>query len=118
VAPISLTVRSISNLCASSLRRGNPLHAPLRHQRAERCGLQRLVKELHVLGAGLVAHRRRAVGGDQNRRQLGAEALPQLGDGGETGAAVEVAALTLFCFLDFRHGELPACDIGRARCGC
>ena len=38
------------------LRRGDPLHAPLRHQRAQRRRLERLVQHLDVLRARLVAH--------------------------------------------------------------
>ena len=52
--------------------RGHALHAPLRDQRAQRRGLDRLVEHLDAGGAGLLAHARRAVGGDQDRRQVGA----------------------------------------------
>ena len=73
-----------------SLRRGDPLHPPLRHQRAQRRGLERLAQHLNVVLARLVAHVRRAVGGDQDRRQVGAEPAAQLDDGVDAVAVVEM----------------------------
>ena len=59
------------------LRRRHAQHAPLREQRAQRRRLERLVQHLDALRARLLAHRRRAVGGDQDRRQVAAEARAQ-----------------------------------------
>ena len=62
------------------LRRRHALHPPLRDQRAQRGGLERLVQHLDVARARFLAHQRRAVGGDQDRRQVGAEAPAQRRD--------------------------------------
>ena len=72
------------------LRRRHPRHAPLRDQRAQRRRLERLVQHLDVARARFLAHRRRAVGGDQDRRQVRAEAPAQRRDRVDAVAAVEV----------------------------
>ena len=72
------------------LRRRHPLHAPLREQRAQRRRLDRLVEHLDAVGARLLAHVRAAVGGDQDRGQVGAEAVAQRGDRRDAVAVVEV----------------------------
>ena len=56
------------------LLRRDALHPPLRHQRAQRRRLDRLVEHMHAFGARLLAHMRRAVGGDQDRRDVAARA--------------------------------------------
>ena len=53
-------------------------------------GLSGLLQHLNVLLARGVAHMRRTVGGDQDRRQFGAEPAAQLDDGIEAVAAVEM----------------------------
>ena len=70
---------------AKPLLRRDALHPPLREQRAKRGRLDRLVQHLDAFGAGLVAHRQRAVGGDQDRRQVAASA----------GASSAIAAMPL-----------------------
>ena len=52
----------------SKLLGRHPLHAPLRDQRAQRGRLERLVQQMRAFGARFLAHGRRAVGGDQDRR--------------------------------------------------
>ena len=54
--------------CLRSLRRGDPLHPPLRQQRAQRRGLDRLVENCTSC-ARASSRTRAAVGGDQDRRQ-------------------------------------------------
>jgi DNA-binding NarL/FixJ family response regulator len=87
------------------IRRGDPRHAPLCHQRAERRGLERFAQHLNVLLAGGVAYMRRAVGGDQDRRQLSAEPAPQLDDGVEAVALVEMIIDQKAVGRDLRLGD-------------
>ena len=73
------------------LRRRHPLHAPLRQQRAQRRRLDRLVEHLHVLASRASSRTAGdAVGGDQDGRQIGAEAPAQRGDGIDAVAVVEM----------------------------
>ena len=74
----------------TSFRRRHALHAPLCDQRAQRRRLERLVEHLDVARARFLAHMRRAVGGDQDRRQVGAEAPAQRRDRLDAVAGVEV----------------------------
>ncbi len=53
-------------------------------------GFTGLLSTMHAVGAGFLAHMARAVGGDQDRRDMTAEAAAQFGDGGNAVAAVEV----------------------------
>ena len=76
------------------LRRRHPQHAPLRQQRAQRRRLDRLVQHLDALRARLLAHRRRAVGGDQDRRQV--------------AAALRAAPRSPRCRCRGRDGSRPA----------
>jgi tRNA(Ile)-lysidine synthetase-like protein len=71
------------------LRRRHPQHAPLRQQRAQRGGLDRLVQQLNAFGTRLFAHAGAAVGGDQDRRQVTA-APAQRHDRLDAIATVEV----------------------------
>src|SRR5262249_60478939 len=67
-----------------------PLPPPLREERAQRRRLERLVEHLNVARAGVLAHARAAVGGDQDRRQFGTELPAQLNDSVDAVAVGEV----------------------------
>ena len=72
------------------LRRRHRCDAPLRQQRAQRRRPDRLVQHLDIARARFLAHARAAVGGDEDRRQVGAEAPAQRRDRLDAVAAVEV----------------------------
>ena len=64
--------------------------APLREQRAQGRRLERLVEHLDGVRAGILAHMRAAVGGDQDGGEVGAEAPAQFGDRIDAIALVEM----------------------------
>ena len=72
------------------LRRHHLLRAPLPEHGAQRGRLHRLVQHRNVLLARRGAHVRAAVGGDQDRRNVLAEAAADVADRGDAVAAVEV----------------------------
>ena len=78
--PMAAAALRSSSEASTLLRRRHALHAPLREQRAQRRRLERLVAAPGCRARALPRAPRAAVGGDQDRRQVGAEAPAQRRD--------------------------------------
>ena len=102
IAAAKIEARPVAAAAAPAQHRGAELATRCYSAAATRCtrhcassarsaaGLIGLLQHLDVARARLVAHARRAVGGDQDRRQVGAEAPAQRGDRLDAVAVVEV----------------------------